>query len=369
MSRVSAWSWALFFALFPLFAAYAVLGLETSLLLFLVVASAVWARSPHPAAGVPLGLLALTRPEGLVAAAIIGLGATWRARITGLGLLGAGVIALTLYYGSPIPQSVLAKATTYGMPGPLAGFDWISGFVPFFFGKWPSLPETLHLFPLALVGTPAPIAALPWLLGRKDPLAWATLAGLSVLAVYALVGVPYFAWYFVLPLAAWGWFASAGLPAITRHRALYAALALYLLSDFFYLGQLYRSRASFESVLFARTAEALYEASGGEGTVFLEPIGIIGYRCRMRVIVEVGLLSRRVRARRQQGAAWYADIVRDERPGFLVVRPASLRRNESFAGAQAPFRSATERDQVLAGYEEISSSGDETNKIAVLRRR
>ena len=87
-----------------------------------------WApRSPAGAAPPPgprSRLLALWRPEGLVAAAVVALGARWRDRAVAAGLTLAGLAALTFYFGSPVPQSVIAKAGVYGTPGPWAGRFW-----------------------------------------------------------------------------------------------------------------------------------------------------------------------------------------------------------------------------------------------------
>lgn len=369
-SATSAWAWGLFFSLFPLFSAYAVLGLETSLLLFLVVAAATAVEARHWSAGIALGLLALTRPEGAFAALIIGLGGTWRARAVGLGILAAGAAALTAYYGSPIPQSLLAKAGTYGLSGPRSGLPWISGFVPFFIGRPVLTLDAQQLFPLALVGTPAAVIAVVMLARKRRAASCVVFAGLAVLAVYTLLGVPYFSWYLVLPLAAWGFAAAVGLPTLSRRPELYILLALYLITDFFFLGGLYRQRQEVEATSFGQMAEALEDASGGKGTVFLEPIGVIGYLCPLRVIDEVGLVSPEVAKRRTQGPGWYADIVRRHRPDFLVVRLASLERNEAFAGAGAPFRSIEEKAAVLAEYADVTPSRNaENSDLRLLKRR
>jgi hypothetical protein len=148
------------------------------------------------------------------------------------------------------------------------------------------------------------------------------------------------------------------------------ALALYLISDFFFLGGIYRERERIESIVFGQMAQALQAASGGQGTVFLEPIGVIGYLCPLRVIDEVGLVSPEVPRRRAQGPGWYADIVHRRHPDFLVVRLANLKRNENFAGAQAPFRSPAERDAVLAEYADVTPIGNtESPDLSLLKRR
>jgi hypothetical protein len=99
-------------------------GLETSLLLALIALSAAFAASRSWVGGVPLGALALTRPEGLVAACVLGWFARGRARLVGLAITALGLGVLAAYFGTVVPQSVVAKALTYGAPGPLAGRAW-----------------------------------------------------------------------------------------------------------------------------------------------------------------------------------------------------------------------------------------------------
>src|SRR5439155_2859909 len=107
-----------------------------------------------------LGALALSRPEGVVLAFVVALFAGWRDRIVGLALSALGVAALTRYYGSPIPQSVLAKAAVYGTPGPWAGRHWWEWISPVALGRWPVTSEGGLLFAFATVSAPALIAGV-----------------------------------------------------------------------------------------------------------------------------------------------------------------------------------------------------------------
>jgi hypothetical protein len=369
-SRLTGWAFSLFFALFPLFGAYSVLGLETSLFVFLLFSSAMMARRPRLLGGIPLGLMALTRPEGIASAFVVGLGASWRARAMGLAVLAGGFAALTLYYGSPVPQSVLAKATTYGTPGPLAGVLWVDGLVPFLLGRWQQVLEMEHLFPLAIVSAPAVVMAAIRLWRQDGASRYVAGGGVVVLAGYFLFGVSYFAWYLVLPLVGWMWMAAIGLPIVVHHRAIWIALALYVVSDSIYLSGLYRGRARSEYATFHHVAAELKSQSGGQGLVFLEPIGYIGYLTRLRVVDEVGLVSPEVRERREEGDGWYTDVVREKKPDFLVVRQSSMERNQPFAGRGKPFRSLDEGREVLSWYEWIRTERiPEESDLQLLRRR
>src|SRR5262245_17826301 len=69
-SRLSAWCFNLFFALWSYFAAVAVSGMETSTMIALLALAAVCVERRSKPAGYALAALALIRPEGLVAAGI-----------------------------------------------------------------------------------------------------------------------------------------------------------------------------------------------------------------------------------------------------------------------------------------------------------
>ena len=369
-SRASAWAFAVFFAVFPLFSAHAVLGMETSLLVFLLAATATAVRARHPSTGVLAACLALTRPEGLVAALIVLVLADRRAWIVFAVLFGAACGALTMYFGSPIPQSVTAKALTYGVGGRPPALDWLEGFAPAFLAaRWQNLLEAQHLFAISVLTLPAAVAGL-WKLAReRRSAATVAAAGLAVLMAYVLFGVPYFGWYFVLPVFGWSVAAAAGLPLVLRSRLVWGALAVYVLSDAPYLSILYVGRNQVEVRLFRTAAESLRDASGGHGSVFLEPMGHIGYVSGLTVIDEVGLVAPEVPKRRREGAGWYTDIVRARRPDFLVVRPALVDRNLALAGVATPFRSLAERDSLLAGYALVGEPPRTADELVVLRRR
>jgi arabinofuranosyltransferase len=371
-SRAAAWAFAVFFALFPAFAAHAVMGMESGLLVAALAAAALAVEVRSRGAGVCLALLALVRPEAFVVALALSVLAGGRARLVAFGLVAAVAIALGLYYGSPVPQSVLAKAATYGIGQGPPSLDWIEGFVPVFLAdRWQNLLEAQHLFVLSLLALPATILGLHDLFRRRpvSTIGVAAAACLLVLLVYTVLGVPYFAWYLVLPLTGWALAAATGLPGLVRHRLVWAALAVYVVTDARFLSGLYVSRNATEARLFIAAADRLKAHSAGRGTVFLEPIGHIGYRTGLRVIDEVGLVSPDVPRRRRRGAGWYADVIRERRPEYLVIRPGPFLDNQALAGVSAPFRSQAERDSILAAYDLVGAPPQSTDELAVLVRK
>jgi len=101
----------------------------------------------------------------------------------------------------------------------------------------------------------------------------------------------------------------------------------------------------------------------------LEPIGIIGFQNPLRVVDEIGLVTPAAAERRLRGPGWYADLARDQRPDWLVVRRGVLSQGRAFAGRGAPFRDQAERDSLLARYEELPGQDPSDQALVILRRR
>jgi hypothetical protein len=205
---------------------------------------------------------------------------------------------------------------------------------------------------------------------RRSGLTLAIAAACVVWLGYAALGVAYFYWYMLVPLLGLAALAATGLPRIVRGRWLYASCALFVLGSWTLTPLLYLGRAKAEYFGFGVVAEYLLKNARPGETVMLEPIGFIGYHNPLRVVDEVGLVSPQVARRRMQGPGWYADIVRSERPDWLVVRRTFLKTGEAWAGTGAPFRGEAERDSLLARYPLVSGTDEEAGdlSLAVLRR-
>ena len=370
VGRASAWCFTFFFAAWPFFSAVSVSGMENSLMLALIALGAALIERRSPATGPVLGLLALTRPEGVVAAGILALGARGRDRLAAGAVLLAGALALTAAFGSPVPQSVLAKSRLYGTPGPWQGRLWWEWLLPLRLGRGPTVGELNMLVPLTVVWAASlgPGLAALWR-ARRAPIALAAAAGIAVWAGYALLGVAYFFWYLTVPLAGLAIVAATGLPRLTRGRALYVVIVLCVLGAWGIARVLYVGRAQAEAADFARVADGLRTLSRPGEKVMLEPIGMIGFLNPLVVIDEVGLVSPKVADRRMQGPGWYADIAAAERPDWLVVRRGMLTQRLAFAGQGAPFRDAAERDSLLARYQELPRQEPGNDQALIVFRR
>ena len=370
-SRASSWCFTAFFALWTYYAAVAVSGMEISIALALIVLSAALVEVKSPASGICLAALALVRPEGLVAAGLIALGARGRDRLLAFLLTAATLTALWGYYGTPVPQSLIAKSSVYGTPGLIAGRHWWEWISPFAFGRWPATSEGSILFAMAVVTAPAAVlGAMTLWRARKTALFAAVGAMIVVWIGYCVVGVAYFFWYLAIPLTGLMALAAVGLPRMSRGRALYASLLVFILGTWTVAPNLYGARANAEWQSFGGAAEYLATHARPGQKVMLEPIGMVGWRCKLWVIDQVGLVSPAVSRRRLQGAGWMADVIGAERPDWLVLRKSELSSAEAFAGAGALFRRTSERDSVLARYSLATlvhpAAGDQA--LAVLAR-
>jgi len=346
-------------------------GMESSLVLAWIALAAGLLGTGSTLAGPVVGALALTRPEGLVAAAVLSLGLSGRARILAAAIVALGLAALFAVFGTIVPQSLVAKASIYGAPGPWAGRYWWDWLSPIPLGRRSRLGDVALLSLLTLLWAPTVVvgARMMWR-ARSSALALATAAAVVVWLGYVVVGAGYFWWYLAVPLGGISLLAAAGFPQIARGPALYVVAALTIAGAWIPSRQLYVGRWQEESGTFGVAASYLREHARPGDKAFLEPIGMIGYEAPLRIVDEVGLVSPRVAARRRQGAGWYADVVTVERPDWLVLRHGLMRTGEAFAGAGAPFRSAAERDSTLARFQPMAQSDPQLSDqtLMILRR-
>lgn len=372
VSRASAWCFGLFFAGWPYFSAMTASGMENGMMFMLMAVSAATLSRRHRFGPVALAALALSRPEGFVVACLLAVTARRRDALIAAAITAAGLIPLGLYFGSVIPQSLLAKSRVYGTPGPLAGRSWWGWLVPRPFERIGKVVEYGHLVVISVLFTPALIKGFARLWAvRTSGIAQLALAGVVVWLAYALLGVAYFYWYLMVPLAALAVVAAAGLPALVRGAPIYIAAMVLIVGIYVDAMSVYFSRTDIEFMGFGGAADYLNAHARTGQKVLLEPIGIVGYHCPLIVVDEIGLVSPKVAERRLQGPGWYSDVVTTEKPDWLVVRGGTLSSGAAFAGTGAPFRSAEERVALLQSYafeDSIEPSrGDQA--LLILHRR
>ena len=223
-------------------------GMETALYILLIVASVTWAAehgdSDSPwGTGILLGLTCLTRYDGVIIAFVIGLylwarrrRPPWSEAFITCAILGLWLLFAWSYFGSPLPNTLGAKAGDSTVVSYLLA-TWgdlqMALFSPLQF-RWVAPPAGWRV--LLLVGLVSPV---PWVgrrLTGRHPSLWMWL-GIAVLLLlgYAVIGppkehrwyqIPSFYCFLVFVVAAWG----EALRGMSRHWTRTAALVSILIS-------------------------------------------------------------------------------------------------------------------------------------------
>jgi hypothetical protein len=179
-------------------------GMESPLFALCGIGAAVALSSARPVvAGVLAASACLVRPEGVLLAGILFVARMRSPRelvryavpVIAIGI--AAVVALTLMYGSPIPQSVLAKSTMHG-----------SDVLAETLGRWKTILTQSFAPSWALVlFLPLVVYGAGMSLARPGALRIFSLWSLGITASYLLARPHTWGWYYYVPLVAWTlWF-------------------------------------------------------------------------------------------------------------------------------------------------------------------
>lgn len=160
-----------------------------------------------PRRGWAAGLLALailTRPDGIIAAAVIGghyvlskRRLPWRELAIMLAIVAPFVVLSFFYYGALLPGTLGAKLAQrqsglWAGFGP-ATFEWLKAYTmqgsSSMFKTIPAAPHAIRYIAFIALGLPALLRFRFWLL----PLAWSVLFTLG----YLILDVPFYHWYIV----------------------------------------------------------------------------------------------------------------------------------------------------------------------------
>ncbi|HVU16320.1 MAG TPA: hypothetical protein VHD32_05325 [Candidatus Didemnitutus sp.] len=344
-------------------------GMETGFML-LFAAYALWSQfHPSPRSWLHLGCawagLMWTRPDSFIYIALIAIG-TWifnRSEITGANrtrllvtYLKAGALTVALYgpwlawaawyYGTPIPHTITAKAAQG------AGLAWpqlMHGFwrLPYLIARGETAAEgaflpAYYLFPswpawmIPFGRTLAVIASVLWLLPRVRLEARVASFAFYGGACY-LSFVPYypFPWYFpTIALFAFValagvigqlWGKGSGSTWLRSTRVAVATLVVVLLAAEIRLtlgvAQQVQAQQEFVENRNRRAIGEWLHAHADKGdTVFMEPLGYIGYFSELKTYDWPGLSSREmVTAERMLGRNWI-DLICYLQPTWIVMR-------------------------------------------------
>ena len=212
-----------------------------------------------------------------------------------VGTLPAGltVLAVSAYFGSPLPQTLAGKRGEFGdrLTTSYSGAEW--GWLVRDFGRL----GAMALLALALVG----LAFLVRRRGWREPLVLSAFAWVaSVEAFYRLVQVPFSPWYHVmtvallLALACWssvelGRLASES--AVPRTAISLALLLPVLWTSLAFLVSSFRQPPDPRWQIYRQVGEYLAQETE-PGTVAMVEIGVAGYSAPVHPVLDlVGLVS------------------------------------------------------------------------------
>lgn len=347
---------------------FSINGMETAVLVAFMVL--LWSELEAPT-GPRIGPLALgvgglmwTRPDAFILGAALllphvlvrrdqplSLAGRWPRLWRGVLLGGALYVPWFAwawwYYGTPVPHTIIAKSA-YTVPVELTELLLlplrtllgqsmaIDLFMPAYwtFGGWPNaLRHGAHF----LTG----LAAFAWLAPGLAPAARRASLGLF-LGLFYLCSIILFPWYVppwtvlaAIPIAfALDQFHAAAQAAGRGRLATVgriAALLIVLLQAGMFAGVAWQMRVQQKIVeTGARRQVGEYLAAHAKpgDTLFLEPLGYIGYFSNLKTYDFPGLSSPEVVATVRGGARRYVDIIASLKPTWIVLRPTEITRPE-----------------------------------------
>ncbi|MEO5959670.1 MAG: hypothetical protein ABIZ49_08650 [Opitutaceae bacterium] len=345
-------------ALDPKTVDFSINGMETALLVFFIVAT--WRAFAEGARVLPCALgfagLQWTRPDGCVFFGAIAAGwllfgtrvpgSRWVARVAlviravalGALLYLPWVVFAWVYYGSPVPHTILAKVSHHG-PGELLPalllYPWrlLFGhvalhtvFMPayFFFGGWPE--EYLWISRFVAVA-----AALTWLVPGVRP-AGRVASFAFFLGGFYVEYIPRSPWYYpgwqALAFVSWAYLCDTALRANGwqqwSRRVARVAAAVFVVVQIILVAEVALQMRTQQSVIehaHRRKIGLWLRAHAAAGDrVYLEPLGYIGYYSGLKMLDYPGLASPEVVAARRAGHRSHAQIIAALRPEWIVLR-------------------------------------------------
>ena len=338
---------------------YGMTGMETQVAVASLLVSAWAFNARHPATGVALGIALLARPDFLIWAAILVTVQLLRDR-TGLARLvgGAALVVApwiafaTATYGSPIPQTIIAKATaftTFPTDASLGG--WIAWVPEQVHSRISAIGRTVMPFleDTLAFGAPLPIVVLvvisswmallaavgTWV--RRLDQQWAPIIlFVAVDLGYRIVFLPteYHDWY-VPPFTAMTIFlVAAGAERVARTPgfrgpALAGAMVAVFALPLPWVFAMERAiQVEIGDGVRAPLARSLGELAMPGETIITEAPGYLGYlTTRLTIMDYPGLTSRTTLAAvygLPSDRRSYESLIDKLRPDWIVIRPIEL---------------------------------------------
>lgn len=343
---------AIAFAILLAFFQHAITISLSGIEMYAMCAAFAWALLGNRLA---LTLLVLSRPEGVLLGAVImgseamwpRIGSTrdyiakcwhenehrapWHTAGRWLGLIApfavglAGWTLLAVLCRTWLPAGVSAKVGSYGLHW-FHGGVWLGLF-------WPFGP-TSEQRTLGVIGLAALVALLWMWRQRTAPTLtaatqWFTLAGFAMLAVYFIIGAPYFMWWITLPMLA-----CMLVVALACSHWRHGWIIAGIVASLSWTNDYVTKRWDIQYDGFSRLARVMPRS----GSALMDPVGIIGWlRPELRIIDMVGLVSPETRLERANGDGWLGRLIRRVHPDAIMLNGREMDTNVPDAGAGKLF--------------------------------
>ncbi len=339
---------------------YGMAGMETQIAVSVLLWS-MWAvlEDRFAMAGISIGIAVLARPDFLLWA-VPAIGLTFLARpARGLGLALVALMVVspwllftTWYYGSPVPQTIIAKATV-DATSPASFVDNIGpalrAFMPYFADSHVVGAPVPTLAPIVVALSVVMLTVVGYLATWRAPSWRPALAFFAGFLLYRLAFLPptYFDWYLPPFTAVGALIAACGLNALTPRLTPQRIVAALLIASFalpfpFMVGLEGRIQSQIEDG--TRLPFDLYVGSvvpPGQ-PVIAESAGYLGYYAHVTLYDVPGLTSRvaldelRRLPTNQRDVAGLANALRTP---WLIVRPSDLEElHRDYPDAAAAYR-------------------------------
>lgn len=331
---------------------WAVSGMETGIYICLIfLALYTWQRS-HTSSFILAVLALLVRPDGAIVILVLLLegllieknpSLSWKEMVPAAVILAPWIIFAWLYYGSPIPYSIIAKKVVY-IGHTMSITPNIMILLDKFFNKVPVVSPLLSIG--FIIG-----CIVGW---RKQTLRLIILWTILYLVSFALSKTHLHGWYLAPPLAGYitislaGWFGFtlflrkkwtkfqlASELRVFQVAALVAMILIItstgLLTVKWAMADVRRAQ-NYEDLVREPLGRWLRDNTPTNSTIALEPIGYIGYYSERRILDAVGLVSPQVIKFYLQGnQPGSADLYLHFKPDYVVLYDyESPLRNPSF---------------------------------------
>lgn len=325
------------------------LGAETALYSLLIISGILaYAREQYLGVALLLALAALTRADGILAAAVVGGHfVIMRRKAIPLGaiglyfaLVGAWFAFAWVYFGSPLPVTLATKQHQGTMRISTSFLRGLGMQVADYWNLWEYRP----LFALALLGLVyAFVKRRAWLL----LLGWATLYCVA----YTALGVTNYFWYYgplapaVIGLVALGIEATTAVVTRSAGRRLARGLAAALivvatLVNSWHIVNFSRSNDS-RMKIYREVGTWLQGHTSPEASVGTLEVGIIGFYAQRRMIDFAGLIQPAT-AQEIASTTTYQDTalwsIRQYHPNYLVLQAAAFPQIEADPAVAARCR-------------------------------